>query len=171
MPSLKFAAASIAYELNSSWSKTVGASYIHQSGLAANVLYLHVAVPWPLSERVLKRVAVMCTPVAHAGILPASLPRVTVIGVAASGSTTQIGQSDDTDLNGFFWEQKHVIGSTGSGAATPNVGGDHDHDARGVLVNASIAGYAGIRLEVRGESGTDSIVGLKIESVVFDFDN
>lgn len=56
-----------------------------------------------------------------------------MIGVAASGSTTQIGQADDTDLNGFFWEQMHVVGTTGPGAATPNVGGEHDHEARGVL--------------------------------------
>jgi hypothetical protein len=161
----RFTAASLRYDLSDSWSAPAGAPYLLQVQLDPDIMTFHVPLG---TAKYLTRVAVMIEPAGAHAAFPASTPKVSVYGVSAFGVSTLLAESDDTDLALVLslYEAPHVVGKNSTCSATPQPGGSHDHLNRGVLVNASVAAYSGLRITVRGESGGNSVSGLKIHSLV-----
>jgi hypothetical protein len=173
---VRFAVAGVPFDLGASFSHSAGVPYVHQTVLNTNLLYLHLPVP-PVAQSQpaarLRIVRVFIEPAAgHLG-LPASVPQVSVYGVAQSGAVTLLGSADDADLVAAQYEQNHVCGYIPISGSTPSGANPHDHESRGVLLGSGsgidLAPYYGIQLRIRGESGTDSVAGLRIQTVELNF--
>lgn len=166
MTTRRYTAAALRFDLTASWSHTNGVGYIHQTVLDTAIVYLYVPLnDLPAAAKV-KRVAVFCTPAAHAGIEPGNFPKVSVYGLGRDGTATLLAEADDTDLTGFRFDLFHVIGSTGAHSWES---GAHVHEGRGVPLDHAVASYYALQLRVRGESGSNSVLGLRLESVEVQF--